>query len=501
MHRVWIDQGLTGGLFLALSLLLPGCLVGPDYETPDTTVPDSWHVAVVEGIERSEEPVGAWWERFDDPTLSELISLAERRNYDLRIATSSITQARSQYGIAASDLFPQLAIDPAASFTDGYAQPSVGLAEYNNQDATNAYQFTMDLAWEVDVWGKIRRSMESSMATLEAEIEAWRDLLITIRAEVALSYIEVRSYQMQIGAVERSIEAARRILDLVAQGYQRGEFSRIQYATAQADLAAVESTLPPLEEALATSLNRLSVLVGEYPGPLRERLAAAEAVPVPPATITVGVPADVIRQRPDVREAERQLAAASALIGVAEAALYPALQINGAGGFSNQQVSNLFDGSQLGGILGVSFNWPIFTAGRLESIVDLRTEQTAAALANYESTLLTAVEDVENAMISYLESRLERASMMEVLRAYEEVLMLGVERYATGIDDLETLLDTEQQLFSALQSLAVVDGQVSSNAVLLYKALGGGWRLVPEGTTGAEVLREQDEFTNEETSS
>ena len=308
----------------------------------------------------------------------------------------------------------------------------------------------MDLGQEVDVWGKIERSMELATST---EIEANRDLLITIRAGAALS-IEVRSYQMQIGAVERSIEAARRILDLVAQGYQRGEFSRIQYATAQADLAAVESTLPPLEEALATSLNRLSVLVGEYPGPLRERLAAAEGSRS--CTITVGVPADVIRQRPDVREAERQLTA-SALIGVAEAALTPPSRSTGRGVLQPAGVEPLrrlpARGDPRGGQLAdLHRRSP-------RSIVDLRTEQTAAALANYESTLLAAVEDVENAMIGYLESRLERAGMMEVLRAYEEVLMLGVERYATGIDALETLLDTEQQLFSALQSLAVVDGQ------------------------------------------
>ena len=480
---------------------LSGCLVGPDYTPPDTTLPDAWHVELVEGTESDDQSVGAWWEQFHDPTLSELIGLAEAHNYDLRIATSSISEARSQYGIAAADLFPQLSMQPAVDFTDGYAQPSVGLAEFNNVDATNSYQFTMDLAWEIDLWGKIRRSMESRMASLEAELEAWRDLLITIRAEVAFTYIEVRSYQMQIDSMRRSIESGEGILELVRQGYQRGEFSRIQLASAEASLAELQAALAPLDEVVATSLNRLSVLVGEYPGPLRERLAQAEPVPVPPIEIMVGIPANVIRQRPDVRQAERELAAASALIGVAEASFYPALQITGAGGFSNRQISNLFDGSQLGGLLGVNFNWPIFTAGRLESIVDLRTEQTAAALANYEATLLLAVEDVENALISYLQSRLERVSVQRAIHAYEELLVLGMERYATGVDDRETLLETEQQIFTALQELAVVDGQVSSNAVLLYKALGGGWQVVPGSTTGADVLREQETFTTKETSS
>jgi NodT family efflux transporter outer membrane factor (OMF) lipoprotein len=474
-----------------------GCTIGPEYQRPEIQLPDAWHVAVVEGVSTETAAPGDWWTAFHDPTLVELIGLADRRNFDLRIAASSIRQARSEYGIAAANLYPQLSLEPEAGFSDGNAEPGVGLNNAANNGSDSAYQFTMDLAWEIDLWGRVQRSIESQEADLEAEIEAWRDILITIRAEVAASYIEIRSYQMQIDAVEDSIVSYQQTLTLVEQIHARGEADEIELAATEATLSQFIAQLPPLRETMAKAVNRLSSLIGEYPGGLEERLAITDAVPRPPATIGVGIPADVIRRRPDVRESERRLAAASALIGVAEASLYPALQINGAGGFSSQQIAGLFDGSQLGGMVGIDFSWPIFTAGRLEAVVDLRNEEARQALLELQSTMVDAVEDVENALTGYLESKLEQAALKRTEVAYARVMDFATDRFRRGADSLGTLLTAERDLLAARQALAVADGQVAASAVLLYKALGGGWDVMTEDTSGARVVGEEEQLMHD----
>ncbi len=487
----------AGLVISAGAFFFAGCTVGPEYRRPEIQLPDAWHVAVVEGVASETAAPGDWWADFDDPTLVELIALADRRNFDLRIATSSIRQARSEYGIAAANLYPQLSLDPEAGFSDGNAEPGVGLNNAANNRSDEAYQFTMDLAWEIDLWGRVQRSMESQEADLAAEIEAWRDSLITIRAEVATSYIEVRAYQVQIDALEDTIVSYRQTLELVQQIYARGEADELEVATTHANLARLDAQLPPLRNAIAKAINRLTSLIGEYPGGLEERLAITDTVPRPPPTIGVGIPADVIRRRPDVRESERRLAAASALIGVAEASLYPALQINGAGGFSSQQIAGLFDGSQLGGMVGIDFSWPIFTAGRLEAVVDLRNEEARQALLELQSTMVDAVEDVENALSGYLESTLERAALKRTEVSYARVMDFATDRFRRGADSLGTLLTAERDLLAARQALAVADGQVAASAVLLYKALGGGWDVMTEDTSGARVVGEEEQLMHD----
>jgi len=486
--RCWFSAGVV---------LLGGCTVGPDYQRPEIQLPDAWHTAVLEDAATETGTPGAWWTAFDDPILVDLVKMADRQNLDLRIAASSIRQARSEYGMAAADLYPQLALTPAAGFSDGNAEPGVGLNNADNQGANTAYQATMDLGWEIDLWGRVRRSMESKEADVDAEIEAWRDILITIRAEVAASYIEVRAYQARIDALEDTIVSYRQTFELVTQTYQRGEADEIELATADARLARLAAELPPLRDAITRAVNRLGALVGEYPGELARRLAVTGPVPRTPVDIGVGIPADVLRRRPDVRRAERRLAAASALIGVAEASLYPALRINGAGGFSSQQIAGLFDGSQLGGLAGIDFSWPVFTAGRLEAIVDVRDEQAGQALLELQATMIAAVEDVENALSDHLESQIERAALKRNELAQARVMDFTTERFRRGVDSLETLLAAERDLLAARQSLAVADGQVAVNTVLLYKALGGGWDVMTEDTSGARLVGDDADFTTD----
>ena len=204
--------------------------------------------------------------------------------------------------------------------------------------------------------------------------------------------------------------------------------------------------------------------------------------------IGVGIPGNIIRQRPDIRQAERTLAAATAQIGVAEAALLPSLQITGSGGFSSNDFSQWLDNSNLGGLLGINVSWPFFTAGRLEALVDVTNERARQALYNYELTVLSAIADVENSLVGYLQALQERRDLKATVNAYERVVVLAADRYSSGVDSLENLLYNERLLLDAQQSLAVVEGQVSVSAVMLYKALGGGWQVVPEGTEGREAV-------------
>ena len=482
--------------FTSAAVVLGGCMVGPDYEKPQVLMPDSWHVDLIDGLVSSEtQTSGPWWVEFNDPLLVELIGLAERRNLNLRSAVSTIREARAQYGAAAADLYPQVSLGADGDFSTGNQRtlaPTAGAIpgfEYENQ----AYSLGLDLGWEVDLWGKVRRSMESAEATVQETVENWRDVLVTLRAEVAQSYIVARAYQQQIAALQTTIDSRVASLMLIKERYDVGVATELEVAQAEANLADANAQMPMLVESLAKSFNRLSVLIGEAPGPLRDRLAAIGPIPRANDEIGVGIPADIIRRRPDIRSAERSLAAATANVGVAEAMLYPALKITGSGGFSSTQFSNLIDSSSLGGVLGIEVSWPFFTAGRLEALVEVSDEQAKQALYFYEQTVLNAIEDVENVLIGYVQNIRAREAVARVVTSYRNVVVLSSERYARGVDDLQTLLEAERFLLEAEQNLAMLEGQVASSVVVLYKALGGAWDVVPQGTSGAKTVASEEE--------
>ncbi|MHC4246151.1 MAG: efflux transporter outer membrane subunit [Planctomycetota bacterium] len=456
--------------------VLPGCMVGPDPTPPSIVAADAWHEDLVEGLTRGEVDPGAWWRGFDDPMLVDLVATAERNNFDLRTAASRIREARSLYGIAAADLYPELNAQGEAEFLDGNQANSSGLPVSDQ----NFYSLGLDFGWEIDLWGKVRRGMQAAEFDLQAQIEDARDILVTIRAEVARSYIEARSLQGQITALRRIVAAQAETVTLARTQYRQGVVTEFSLLQAQAQLQAAEAKVPSLEYELAAAINRLSVLIAEPAGPLRERFAASVedlGVPDPPKEIAVGIPADVIRRRPDIRAAERLVGAAAANIGVAEAALYPSLRLTGQGGYSSTQFDRLVTPSNLGGLLAIEVSWPIFTAGRLRSVIDVRNEQAYQALMSYEATVFGAIADVETALVAYGSSLREQARLRQVVDTYDRAAVLATARLEQGVDDLESLLDIERELLGAVQELAVIDGQVAANAVGIYKALGGSWNI------------------------
>ncbi len=466
-------MGLASTILLGL---LPGCMVGPDPTPPAVVVADAWHEDLVEGLSRAEVDPGAWWRAFDDPILVDLVATAERNNFDLRTAASRIREARSLYGIAAADLYPEINANGEAEFLDGNQANSSGLPVSDQ----NFYSLDLDFGWEIDLWGKVRRGMQAAEFDLQAQIEDARDILVTIRAEVARSYIEARSLQGQVEALRRIVAAQAETVTLAKAQFRQGVVTEFSLLQAQAQLQAFEAKVPSLEYELAAAVNRLSVLIAEPGGPLRDRLASTAGelgVPDPPKEIAVGIPADVIRRRPDIRAAERQVGAAAANIGVAEAALYPSLRLSGQGGYSSTQFDRLVNPSNLGGLLAIEVSWPIFTAGRLRSVVDVRNEQAYQALMSYEATVVGAIADVETALVAYGSSLREQTRLRQVVDTYDRAATLATSRLEQGVDDLESLLDLERELLAAVQDLAVVDGQVAANAVGIYKALGGSWKI------------------------
>jgi len=464
----------------AVLLATVGCQVGPTPTSPVPVLPDRWHGAEDPAV-IAEPPVPeAWWTTFGDPMLDELVATADRRNLDLRIAASRIREARALHGIAAADLFPQV-----EAVGDGYAfdgsRPSAG----NFSAPDRFYTASLDLAWELDLWGRVRRSVEAASFEVETMVEDARDALVSIRAEVARSYIEVRSLQGQLASLDETIESRRGTLELAEARRLQGTATELEVAQAAAQLAAATAERPAIVSDLASACDRISVLLGETAGPMRDTLAAsfdpAVAVPSPPARIALGIPADTIRRRPDVRAAERTLLAATARIGVAEASLLPAIRLTGQGGFSSTELGNLLERDALGGMIGLDVSWPIFTAGRLQQVVRVRDEQADQAMFAWERTVLEAIAEVESTLAAYAATLEERVRLEDTVAAYRRSLSLARDRYDAGVDDLQTVLDVERELLAATQRLAQIEGQVASNAVGLYKALGGGWEIGPVG--------------------
>ena len=451
-------------------------MVGPDPTPPTLIVPDAWHMELVDGLEQGTDGPGAWWQSFDDPVLSELIAIAEARNLELRIAESRIREARSMYGIAAADLFPTATADGQALWADNARTSTNGLPF-----PRRFYSANMDLAWEPDLWGRVRRGMQAAQYTVYETIENRRDVLVTIRAEVARSYLEARSYQGQVQSLAGDLATRIETVQLVEARFREGTATELDVAQAQAQADTTAAQIPVLESDYAAAVNRISVLIGESAGPLQDRMSATfrSEQPVPQTTdaIAVGIPADTIRHRPDIRAAERALMSAAAQIGVAEANLYPSLRFTGSGGFSSDRLQDWFTRGNLQGVFGIEFSWPIFTAGRLRDQVDVRTEQAEQALLTYERTVLEAVAEVETNLAAYAYSMESRRRLRETVASYERAVDLAMQRFKAGVDDLQTLLTAERGVLEARQQLALIEGQVASNVVGIYKALGGAWEI------------------------
>ena len=454
--------------------LLAGCQVGPDYVPPETPVPNEF-VWTDGATESPPDEPSVWWQVFNDPVLDRLIANASANNFDLRIAAERIDQYRAAYGISSSELYPDI------GSLAGYSRDRVPTGDFantgvsNGGDPYNSWQVGLDASWEIDLFGRIARGIEAATGDLQASIEDWRYALITLRADVATSYINIRTLESRLDVANRDIESQRRFVELVEQKIATGIETESQLAQAKALLAETEALIPQIGVSMAGEAASLALLLGTTPGPLLESLPAQGSIPPVPALVAVGIPSDLLRRRPDVRAAERELAAATARIGQATANLYPKLTLTGQFGFGASSFTDLLQWSSRAYAAGPGFSWDIFNGGRLRSAVNQQESLTREALLGYERTVIQAIGEVESSLVGFALTARQRDYLADATASAQLAYDLSLQQYEHGVTDFLTVITVQQTLLEVEDSLVQAQGMCAETLVELYRALGGGW--------------------------
>jgi NodT family efflux transporter outer membrane factor (OMF) lipoprotein len=452
----------------ALGLLLAGCTVGPDYEPPRTKAPTQWG----EQAETATADLSTWWTVFNDEELSRLVDLAVRGNLDLRIAVERVAEARAQLGVVTSALLPE--IDLNGTHTHSRVSPNAQPFPLP-QIYQSRYRASFDASWEIDVFGGARRAYEAASADYESWVENRRAVLVTLLGEVARNYVGLRGNQLLLAALRQNVVTARGTVEITQARLAAGVATTLDVARAEALLASTEASLPEVEAAIKQSIHRLSVLIGHPPEALTPELASEAPIPAAPARVVVGLPSELLLRRPDLRQAERQLAAATASVGVAVAQLYPRFSLTGAFGLDSLGSSDFFNWQSRIWSLGPSVRWPIFAGGRLRAQIAVEDARKEQALAAYEKAVLVALEDVENALVDYLRQGERRSRLDAAVTANRKAVELADDLYRKGLTSFIDVLDAQRALYLSQAELARSQSQVTLDLVALYKALGGGW--------------------------
>lgn len=455
-----------------------GCAVGPNYHPPETKAPAQWSEAMAGGETNSTIAAADWWKTFRDSELDSLIQRAVQSNLDLRIAEARVREARAQYGIAAADLWPT--VDGSTSYArdlESRNQPVLGSIPIppSVPFENNVFRAGFDSSWEIDVFGGKRRAKEAAGAEFSATEFGRRDVVVTLLGDVARDYIDLRGYQQQLAIANQNIAVQERGLAITRDRFAKGLSSDLDVQQAATLLATTRAELPTLESSIETSMHSLEVLLGQQPGTLRAELVESSAIPSQPPQVPVGLPSDLLLRRPDVRLAERQLAAATANIGVAKADLFPKFFLTGSAGFESVSASDWFTAGSKFWSAGPTVQWRIFDAGRIRANIKVQNARQEEALASYEKTVLTAFEEVENGLTLYAKEQVRRRSLQDAVVSSQKSLDTANRLYASGLTDFLHVLDSERSLHQAQDALVQSDRAISGNLVSLYKSLGGGW--------------------------
>jgi NodT family efflux transporter outer membrane factor (OMF) lipoprotein len=485
-------------LVLLAACLLAGCTVGPNFNAPEWASPASWLTGPKEKVPPARslpvaKPVDPqWWALFNDPMLTGLEQRVASENLDVQLAATRLAESRAQLGITRASEFPTLnangsytrqkssdvgefAAVPSALGANGAFGNSVGGLAGRTLAPFDVFQYGFDASWEVDLWGGVRRSVEAGIATAQAADDARRAALLSSLAEVARDYIQLRGVQTQLQIARDNVRIAQESLNLTQQRATGGVTTDLDVANESAQLRTTMAQIPSLEQQEAEAINALSLLLGQPPNTLRAELQTAKPVPPVPPEVPIGLPSELARRRPDIREAEAQLHAATATIGVAVAAFYPSFSLNGSVGVQALQFGQSFNANARQYALGPNLTIPLFEAGQLRSTLDLRKAQQREAAINYQKTVLQAWHDVDNALTAYKAEQSRRDQLVLAVAQSKRALGLAQSRYQQGVADFLTVLVAQSTLLGAEQQLAGSTTTVSSNLVALYKALGGGW--------------------------
>ena len=487
-------------------LLLAGCTVGPNYESPTPRSPASWFRTT--RTETATGPVSLpvaepidveWWGVLHDPQLTALMRRVANTNLDVRAADLRLAQSRAQRGVTSAAGYPTLngngsytreqpsklgVISLISGSGSSTATQSNGLGGTSNAfqntsgiGAFDLFQAGFDASWELDLWGKVRRQVESASAQVEASTEARRNTLLTSLAELARNYVQLRGLQESERIVRSNLSSAQQAASLTDRRVRGGLATDLDLANARAQAEATAAALPQLEAQELQAINAISFLLGEAPGAVAAELETQKPLPPVPPTVPIGVPSDLARRRPDIRQADAQLHAATADIGTAEANFYPSVTLSGSVALQATQFPRALDINALTYGIGPSVSIPIFEGGRLTRTLELRKEQAKEAAVTYQKTVLQAFHDVDNALIAYRTDQLRRERLLAQAAQSRRAYQIATERYKSGLSDFLEVLTAQRTLLQAEQDLASATTTVSTDLIMLYKALGGGWEI------------------------
>jgi outer membrane protein, multidrug efflux system len=458
-------------------VLVAGCAVGPNYRQPASTVPTAFSNGGQSNYS-SDQIVADWWRAFNDPQLNALIDRSLAHNNDIRIATANVREARALRRYTQFDLLP--VINANAAYQK--SQASAAANEYLPKDAlkTELYDAGFDAAWELDFFGRVRRSVEATTAELQAAEANRRDVQVTIMSEVARNYFELRGAQNELDVAHRNADNQRESLQITQARLDGGRGTDLDVARARAQLTAVLSTIPPVETAIARAIHRLGVLTGQQPTALQAELTKPEPLPALPPLVAIGNPESLLRRRADVRAAERRLAAATARIGVATADLFPRVTFTGSIALQAPSFSDLGTGGAQAWSFGPRITWAALDLGHVRARIQASDARAEGALAFYEQTVLTTLEEAENALVEFGQAQARQQHLRDYVQASELAAGLARQRFEAGATDFLTVLDAERAMLIARDQLAGSETQTATALLAVYKALGGGWEIAQE---------------------
>jgi len=489
---------------LGILLLLAGCTkVGPDFIKPDAPIADKWTEVGELQLDATQVDHADWWKSFNDPVLDRLVNDAYSQNLTLQIAGLRILEARSQLGLAVGGAWPQ---QQQATLGATYNSPSDNTGGSAFLKNSWNYNTGVAIGWEIDFWGKFKRGIESADAALLASIADYDTVLVSLTADVANVYAIIRTFEERLAIARTNVEIQKRSLRIADVRFRNGATTELDVQQAKTLLLSTQATIPALEAGLRQSENALSILLGKPPGQIRQILGKPGEIPSPPTQIAVGIPADLLRRRPDVRGAELQAAAQSARIGVAKADFYPSVALLGSIGLSATQSSNTtasgksgigewFTGDSLTFTGGPSITWNIFNYGQISNNVRVQDARLQQLLVNYQNVVLQAAQEVEDSTVGFVRAQEQARFLNESVTAALRSVDLAVIQYRDGAADYTRVLDTQRSLALQQDQSAVARGGIASNLIDMYRALGGGWQIragrdfVPDATK--EVMSER----------
>ncbi|MFQ5990344.1 MAG: efflux transporter outer membrane subunit [Candidatus Methylomirabilales bacterium] len=483
---------------MALTLLISACTtVGPDYVRPGADVADQWIDIDDPRVKPDRPQYRDWWTVFNDPVLNSLIDTAYKQNLTLQTAGVRILEARGALGIAVGLQYPQTQLTNwgyrRITLSENVSASGSPVVDTN----LSLFSAAFDAEWELDIWGRLRRGVESNNATLVASIANYDDVLVSLVAEVAATYVTIRTFEERLRFARQNVKVQERSFRIADVRFRNGAVTELDVQEARGNLRNTQALIPSLEIGRRQAQNALGVLLGMPPRDLRDVLGAPRPIPTAPPDVAVGVPAELLRRRPDIRRAERQAAAQSAEIGAAVAQLYPKIGIGGSIGVASDSIDNLFTLGSMTGFGGPSIVWPVFNYGRIRNNVRVQDARFQALVVDYQNKVLEAAKEVEDGLVAFLRSQEQVKFLTEAAKATKRSVDLSLIQYREGLVDFNRVLDAQTRLVEQQDRLAETTGNIALGLIATYKAIGGGWEIRQgQGLVPAQTLEVMRERTN-----